>query len=235
VLAAPAASVRNAVERATFSPLETARVLAPPAASVHDTMLRVAASRLEAALVLAAPAASVHDAVPRVALSRLGAALVLAAFTSAMRLAVPTGSSKLGAALQLTLPLAHGAPPGTPRWLPPKPQIHCGAITAVTHPPLSPQRSNSAHRPHRRRWQCESRSDVAACLGQRWSTALGRGTYGVRVVGLDGHGLLSTLRRQVRRLLARRAASPKPSHRHSTPLPGVHSTTEGHLGVDLLF
>jgi hypothetical protein len=36
--------------------------------------------------------------------------------------------------------------------------------------------------------------------------ALGRGTYGGYVVGQDGQGLLRTLHRQVRRLLARRAA-----------------------------
>jgi hypothetical protein len=53
----------------------------------------------------------------------------------------------------------------------------------------------------------------------RWSRALGRGTYGGCVVGQDGQGLLCTLHRQVRRLLARRAASPNPDGRFEhTPL-----------------
>jgi hypothetical protein len=90
-------------------------------------------------------------------------------------------------------------------------------------PPLNPQPSTSTHRtPYTRRWQCESRSDVGFSMSRsRWSTALGRGTYGGFVVGEDGQGLLRSLNRQVRRLLARRAASPNPDgrfeHRHSTP------------------
>jgi hypothetical protein len=95
-------------------------------------------------------------------------------------------------------------------------QLLCVApFTAVTHPPLSPRRSASAHRtPRTRRWQCESRSDVGFSMSRsRWSTALGRGTYGGCVVGDDGQGLLRTLHRQVRRLLARRAASPNPDGR----------------------
>jgi hypothetical protein len=47
-------------------------------------------------------------------------------------------------------------------------------------------------------------------VAPRWSRALGRGTYGGCGVGEDGQGLLRTLHRQVRRLLARRAASPNP-------------------------
>jgi hypothetical protein len=51
------------------------------------------------------------------------------------------------------------------------------------------------------------------------STALGRGTYGGCVVGQDGQGLLRTLKPHVRRLLARRAASPNPDGRFEhTPL-----------------
>jgi hypothetical protein len=72
-------------------------------------------------------------------------------------------NSPLGAALQLTLPPAHG-----------NSSLHDGAAATATPlrrvnhsrhpPPLSPQRSASAHRtPDTRRWQCESRSDVAAC------------------------------------------------------------------------
>jgi hypothetical protein len=85
----------------------------------------------------------------------------------------------------------------------------CGAITAVTHPlsALNDPLVHTGHQPHEtvavreqvRRW-VKSRS--------RWSTALGRGTYGGCVVGQDGQGFLRTLHRQVRRLLARRAASP---------------------------
>jgi hypothetical protein len=101
-------------------------------------------------------------------------------------------------------------------------------------PPLSPQRSSVRWTPHAR--QCESRSDVGVRMSRpRWSTALGRGTYVGRIVVEDGQGLLRTLHRQVRRLLARRAASPNPDGRFEhTPLHtvhGVHSTTEGHLGV----
>jgi hypothetical protein len=90
-------------------------------------------------------------------------------------------SSPLGAALQLTLPPAHGTPPGSRHGVAETP-THCGAtFTAVTHPPLSPQRSASTHRtPCTRRWQCESRSDVAACLDQGGQQRLGGGrTVGV--------------------------------------------------------
>jgi hypothetical protein len=60
------------------------------------------------------------------------------------------------------------------------------------------------------------------------------------VVGKDGQGLLCVLHRQVRRLLARRAACDhRGLDRVDTPTPhplhGVHSTTEGHLGVNLVF
>jgi hypothetical protein len=52
-----------------------------------------------------------------------------------------------------------------------------------------------------------------------WSRALGRGTYGGCVVEEDGYGLLRTLHRHVRRLLAR-ATAPNPDgrfeHAHST-------------------
>jgi hypothetical protein len=52
-------------------------------------------------------------------------------------------------------------------------------------------------------------------VATRWSTALGRGTYGGFVVGQGGQGLLRNLYRQVRRLLASRAASPNPDGRNS--------------------
>jgi hypothetical protein len=146
--------------------------------------------------------------------SRLGAVLLLAPFAPAMRHAVrrATPNSPLGAALQLTLPPAHGPSPYF---------LHAAetsnslqrAIHSRHPPPLSPQRSASAHRtPLTRRWQCESRSDVAACLGQD-GQQLGRGTYGGCVVGQDGQRLLRTLYPQVRRLLSRRAASPNPDGR----------------------
>jgi hypothetical protein len=77
-----------------------------------------------------------RDAVWRPAsFSSLGAALVLAPLAPAMRDAVrrATTNSPLGAAPQLTLPLAHGTPPGS---------LHAGAaqtqlrraITTATHP-----------------------------------------------------------------------------------------------------
>ena len=134
-----------------------------------------------------------------------------------------TANSPLGAALQLTLPPAHGPPPGS---------LDGGAaetkstalrpIHSRHPPPLSPQRSASAHRtPRTRRWQCESRLYVGFSMSRsRWSRALGRGTYGGCVVGQDGQGILRTLHRQVRRLLARRAASPNPDGRFEhTPTP----------------
>jgi hypothetical protein len=82
-------------------------------------------------------------------------------------------------------------------------------------PPLRPHHSASTRwTSHTRRWQCESRSDVGFSMSRsRWSTALGRGTYGGCVVGEDVQGLLRSLHRQVRRLLARGAASPNPDGR----------------------
>jgi hypothetical protein len=105
-------------------------------------LLRAASSCLEAALFLAAFAASMRGAVGCAACnSRRRAAIVLAPFASAVRLAVRRASSLnlLGAALQLTLPPAHGTPPGS-RWRRPTP------IHSRHPPPLSPQRSTSAHR-----------------------------------------------------------------------------------------
>jgi hypothetical protein len=146
--------------------------------------------------VLAPPAPSMRFAVRRAAsLSRLGAALLLAALATSMSLAVRRAASlsPLGAALQLTLPPAHG-----PMQQPPT--------------PLSPQRSASAHRTYG--GGSTSRSDVGFSMSRStWSRALGRGTYGGCVVGADGQALLRTLHRQVRGLLARRAASPNPDGR----------------------
>jgi hypothetical protein len=204
-----------------------------------------ALSRLEAARVLAPPASAMHDAVRGAAYnSSLGTALVLAPFAPAVRPALRrTINSPLVAALLLTLPPAHGTPPllqARSTVVAAQTPAHCGAHSRHP-PPLSHQRSASAHRAqHTRRWQCESRSDVGFSMSRlRWSRALGRGTYGGCVVGQDGQGLLRTLHRQVRRLLARRAASPTlmvgSNTPHSTPLHSVHSTTEGHLGVNLLF
>jgi hypothetical protein len=134
-----------------------------------------------------------------------------------------TTNGPLGAALQLTRPPAHGTPPllqARSTVVAAQTPAHCGAHSRHP-PPLSHQRSASAHRAqHTRRWQCESRSDVGFSMSRlRWSRALGRGTYGGCVVGQDGQGLIRTLHRQVRRLLARRAASPNPDGRFEhTPL-----------------
>jgi hypothetical protein len=51
----------------------------------------------------------------------------------------------------------------------------------------------------------------------RWSRALGRGTYGGRVVGQDGQGLLRTLQRQVRRLCSSCRFSKPSARTHATP------------------
>jgi hypothetical protein len=97
------------------------------------------------------------------------------------------------------------------------PPAHTAACPWRHPPPLSPQRSASAHRtPHTRRWQCESRQT----LGSAWSTALGRGTYGGCVVGDGGQELLRTLHAQVRTRPGRRAAFPPLTGRFEhTPLP----------------
>jgi hypothetical protein len=67
---------------------------------------------------------------------------------------------------------------------------------------------------------------------------LGRETYGGCVVGEDGQGLLRSLH-PGSQVLARRAACSNPDDRlEHTPLHSAtcsHSTTEGHLGVYLLF
>jgi hypothetical protein len=101
-------------------------------------------------------------------------------------------------------------------------------LTAAHHshtrhpPPLSPQRSASAYRTSQTRGgsaRAGQTLGMQANVTPRWSRALGRGTYGGYVVGQDGQGLLRTLHRQVRRLLARRAASPNPDGRlEHTPL-----------------
>jgi hypothetical protein len=147
-----ASSVRATVERAALSCSKTTRVLAPPSPTMRLAVLGVAFSGLQAVLLLAPPASSVRLAVGRPACnSPLGATLQLAPPASAVRDTVrrATCSNPLGTARQLTLPLAHGTPPGS-RWCRP----NCGPpFTAVTHPPLSPQRFASAYRTqHTRRW-----------------------------------------------------------------------------------
>jgi hypothetical protein len=186
--------------------------------------------------VLAPPAPAMRLAVARVAYSGLGAVRRLTPPAPAMSDAVLSAAicDLLSAALLQARPPAHGAPPGS---------LHVGcrrnpslrrAIHSHHPPPLSPQRSTSAHRTlQTRRLQCESRSDVGFSMSHQDGQQ-----RGFVVVGQDGQGLLRALHRQVRRLLARRAA-PNPDGGsdtpHSTPLHGVHSTTEGHLGVYLLF
>jgi hypothetical protein len=117
----------------------------------------------------------------------------------------------------------------------------CCAIHSRHQPSLIPQRAASAHRtPYTRRWQCESRSDVGFSMSpSRWSRALGRGTYGGCVVGEDGQGLLRTLHRQVRRLLARRRAASQtlgwPVRAPRTPhrCPASTARRKDRLGVHL--
>jgi hypothetical protein len=238
-LAPPAPAVRDAMLRAAFSPLEAAVVLAPLAPAVRDAIPRIASSGLEAALLLAPPAPSMRLAALRAACnSRLGAAVVLTALASAMRHAVGRAAtrSRLGAALQLALPPAHGTPPGTRHADAAETQLQLRrAFTATTHP-LSVLVSPLVDTIHT---TVAVREQVRRCSMYR-STALGRGTYGGCVVGQGGQGVLRTIQPQVRSLLVRRAASPHPltagsNTPHSTPLHGVHSTTEGHLGVLLLF
>jgi hypothetical protein len=176
LLAAPAAPVRTAVPSVAQSGLGAVHRLTPPAASMPLAVPGVALSGLGAVHRLAPPAPAVSDAVGRAACSSgLGAALLLAPFAPAMSSAVrrATISNPLGAALQLTLPPAHG---------PPLSSLHVDAaetksaalrpIHSRHPPPLSPQRSISAHRTQQtRRWQGESRSGVAACRAKMVNSA----------------------------------------------------------------
>jgi hypothetical protein len=195
---------------------------------MRDAVARVAHSRLRAALLLAALAPTMRHAVGRAASgSGLDAALFLAAFASAMSDAVRRASTSrpLGAAIQLTLPPAHGAPPGS-RWFPPK-----SSSTAARHAQPSPTPLSALNAPlvfsDTIHTTVAVREQVNRCSMSRarWSTALGRGTHGGFVVGQAGQGLLRTLHRRVRRLLARRAASPNPDGwfecTHSTPTHGA--------------
>jgi hypothetical protein len=176
-------AMRHAMLRAGSSSGEAAHLLAPAAPAVCDTMLRVALSRLGAARVLASFAPST---MLRVAFSPLGAAVVLAPFAASMRHAeARVVSSCIGAALVLA-PLA---PPCALEWgvcrLELPWSIPCAGTvrpsTAVTHP-LSVLNAPLVHIGHRvhTRWQCESRSNVAACLEPDGQQRLGGG----RTVGL---------------------------------------------------
>jgi hypothetical protein len=113
--------------------------------------------------------------------------------------------------------LLHGS-----RWCRRSPNSLRRAIHSRHPPPLSPQRSASAYRTSQTRGgsaRAGQTLGMQANVTPRWSRALGRGTYGGFVVGEDGQGLLRSLHRQVRRLLARRAASPNPDGRlEHTPL-----------------
>ena len=123
---------------------------------------------------------------------------------------------------------------------PPQPQLLCCApITAVTHP-LSALNDPLVHTGHHAHDGGSARAgQTLQHVSIKMVKSAWAGTYGGWVVGQDEQGLLLALHRQVRRLLARRAASPTlmvgSNTRHSTSLHGVHSTTEGHLGVYLLF
>jgi hypothetical protein len=118
--------------------------------------------------------------------------------------------------------------------------IHCCApSTADTHPPLSPQRFTSVHRtPYTR--------GGSARAGQRCSMSrydgqqrLGGGRTVAAYSGRMDRDFSEPSTARFAGCLRVVAASPNPDGRlntlHSTPLHGVHSTTEGHLGVNLLF
>jgi hypothetical protein len=209
--------MRDAVMRVALSGLGAALLLAPFAPAMRLASLRATSiSWLGTALLLAPFSPAMRDAEARVALSRLEAALLLAAFAPAMRLAVRRVSSSLvrratalnplSAAIELTLPPAHGAPPGS-RWSRPNP-------TADRHSHPSPTPLSALNDPlvHTTHTTVAVREQVKRCSmsRSRWSTALGRGTYGGCVVGQDEQGLLRSLHRQVRRLLARRCRFSKP-------------------------
>jgi hypothetical protein len=147
LLAPPAPAVRDAVRRAaSFCRLEAALLLAPLAPAMRLAVLGIAYSGLGAALVLASLAPAMRLAVFCIALSGLGAFHCLTPLASAMRRAVSTGSSQLGAALQLTLPPAHGSPPAS---LPRRNPNAAAARhhTAVTHP-LSALNGSLVHTGH---------------------------------------------------------------------------------------
>jgi hypothetical protein len=98
--------------------------------------------------------------------------------------------------------------------------LRCVPFTAVTHP-LSVLNDPLVHTGHYIHDGGSARAGQAlgsACRAKMVNSAWA-GTYGGFVVGQDGQGLLRTLHRQVRRLLARRAASPNPDGRlEHTPL-----------------
>jgi hypothetical protein len=177
------------------------------------------------------------DTMLRVAYSRLGALLLLAPPAPAMRIAVrrATTLSPLGAALQLTLPPAHDTPPGCLHVLPPKPYFSA-PFTATTHP-LSVLNNPLLHIRHKtvavreqvRRWvQHVSIQMVnSAWAGDvRWVCSRAGWTGTPPYPPPPGSQAVCAV------------PYPNPdggsNTRHSTPLHGVHSTTEGHLGVYLL-
>jgi hypothetical protein len=122
--------------------------------------------------------------------------------------------------LTLTLSRVHvearqGTPPGSLHGAA-ETQLHCVApFTAATHP-LSALNDPLVHTGHTTVAVREQVGVGLQHVSPRWSTALGRGTYGDCVVGQDVQGLLRTLHRQVRRMLAGRAASPNPDGRFDT-------------------
>jgi hypothetical protein len=109
-------------------------------------VLRAALSSSETTRVLAAPPPAMRLATLCVASSGRGAALLLAPSAPAVRDAESaTGCSQLAAALKRTQPMRHGAPPGS-RGLPLKTPSPLRRASHSRHPPpLSPQRSASAH------------------------------------------------------------------------------------------
>jgi hypothetical protein len=208
---------------------------------MRDAVLRIATRGLEAAVVLAPLAPAMRHAVLRIAYSGLGAARGLAAPAPAMRATVRCAacSSLLGAALQLTLPLAYGPPPRSLHVLSPKPNsLRRDPQPSPTPSQPSTLRSCTGHQTH---------DGGSARAGQ---------TLGMQA-NVSSKVVKSAWAGDVRWVCGRagwtgtppqppppgsQAACPScrfrlmagSNTRHSPPLHGVHSTTEGHLGVYLL-
>jgi hypothetical protein len=159
----------------------------------------------------------------------------LATFTPAVRHTVRRAAtlSPLRAVLQLARPPpAHEFlyPAETPNPLRP-------AIPSRHPPPLMPQHSASARwTQHTRRWQCESRSDVgSACLVKVVNSAWAGDVRWVCSrrgwTGTNPHPSTARFAGCLRVVPHLQTLMVGSNTRHFTPLHGVHSTTDGHLGV----
>jgi hypothetical protein len=164
---------------------------------------------------------------------------VLAALAPSMCLAVRRANtlSPLGAAVQLALPPAHGTPPATVCRPNPK-------STALRHPQPSPTPSQPstirwctpdttyttvAVREQVRRWVQHVSTKVVRALGRdvRWACSRGGWSGTPQHPPPPGSQAACTSCRFP-------TLDGRFEHTHSPPLHGVHSTTEGHLGVYLL-